>query len=452
MASSGVAENMQLSVIGTGYVGLVTGAVFADLGNEVICVDKDAEKIAALRAGMMPIYEPGLEEMVRHNVEEGRLSFTTDTEEAVRRSEVVFIAVGTPSLPNGQPDLSQVEDACRHISRALNAPKVIVNKSTVPVGTGDVVRRWIEHYAPPDHPSFEVVSNPEFLREGSAIYDTLHPDRIVIGAANQNAAMKLIELYAPLERPMIITDVNSAELIKYASNCFLAMKISYINAIARICDLSGADVTLVAKGMGYDKRIGDQFLQAGLGWGGSCFPKDVSAMIATADALGYDFQLLKAVKQINDEQPLYFVGKMRDALDGLEGKRIAILGLSFKPNTDDLREAKSLQIIAALLAEGAEVRAYDPIAMPKARAIFPQITYCENAYDAAADCDAVAVVTEWNEFRQINLEKLRQAMRRPLLFDGRNIYNPQKVKQAGLEYYGIGRAANATPFARAMSQ
>ncbi len=443
---------MQLSVIGTGYVGLVTGAVFADMGNEVICVDKDEEKIAALRAGMMPIYEPGLEEMVRHNVEEGRLSFTTDTEEAVRRSEVVFIAVGTPSLPDGQPDLSQVEDACRHIARALNAPKVIVNKSTVPVGTGDVVRRWIEQYAPSDHPDFEVVSNPEFLREGSAIYDTLHPDRIVIGAANQNAAMKLIELYAPLERPMIITDVNSAELIKYASNCFLAMKISYINAIARICDLSGADVTLVAKGMGYDKRIGDQFLQAGLGWGGSCFPKDVSAMIATADALGYDFQLLKAVKQINDEQPLYFVGKMRDALDGLEGKRIAILGLSFKPNTDDLREAKSLQIIAALLAEGAEVRAYDPIAMPKARAIFPQITYCENAYDAATDCDAVAVVTEWNEFRQINLEKLRQAMRRPLLFDGRNIYNPHKVKQAGLEYYGIGRAANATPFARAMSQ
>ncbi|GIV16023.1 MAG: UDP-glucose 6-dehydrogenase [Armatimonadota bacterium] len=443
---------MQLSVIGTGYVGLVTGAVFADLGNEVICVDKDEEKITALRAGIMPIYEPGLEEMVRHNVEEGRLSFTTDTEEAVRRSEVVFIAVGTPSLPDGQPDLSQVEDACRHIARALNAPKVIVNKSTVPVGTGDVVRRWIEQYAPSGHPEFEVVSNPEFLREGSAIYDTLHPDRIVIGAANQNAAMKLIELYAPLERPMIVTDVNSAELIKYASNCFLAMKISYINAIARICDLSGADVTLVAKGMGYDKRIGDQFLQAGLGWGGSCFPKDVSAMIATADALGYDFQLLRAVKQINDEQPLYFIGKMRDALGGLDGKRVAILGLSFKPNTDDLREAKSLQIIAALLAEGAEVRAYDPIAMPKARAIFPQITYCENAYDAATDCDAVAVVTEWNEFRQIDLEKLRRSMRRPLLFDGRNIYNPQKVRQAGLEYYGIGRAANATPFIRAASQ
>ncbi|MCS6831067.1 MAG: UDP-glucose/GDP-mannose dehydrogenase family protein [Armatimonadota bacterium] len=443
---------MQLSVIGTGYVGLVTGAVFADLGNEVICVDKDEQKVTALRAGIMPIYEPGLEEMVRHNVEEGRLSFTTDTEEAVRRSEVVFIAVGTPSLPDGQPDLSQVEDACRRIARALNAPKVIVNKSTVPVGTGDVVRRWIEQYAPPDHPDFEVVSNPEFLREGSAIYDTLHPDRIVIGAANQSAAMKLIELYAPLESPMIITDVNSAELIKYASNCFLAMKISYINAIARICDLSGADVTLVAKGMGYDKRIGEQFLQAGLGWGGSCFPKDVDAMIATADALGYDFQLLKAVRQINREQPLYFIRKMRDALGGLESKRIAILGLSFKPNTDDLREAKSLQIIAALLAEGAEVRAYDPIAMPKARAVFPQIAYCESAYDAASGCDAVAVVTEWNEFRQLDLERLRRSMRRPLLFDGRNIYNPQKVKQAGLEYYGIGRAASATPFIRAASQ
>lgn len=443
---------MQLSVIGTGYVGLVTGAVFADLGNEVICVDKDEEKIALLRAGVMPIYEPGLEEMVHRNVEEGRLSFTTDAEEAVRRSEVVFIAVGTPSLPNGQPDLSQVEEVCRHIASALNAPKVIVNKSTVPVGTGDVVRRWIERYAPPDHPPFEVVSNPEFLREGSAIYDTLHPDRIVIGASNQQAAMKLIELYAPLERPMIVTDVNSAELIKYASNCFLAMKISYINAIARICDLSGADVTLVAKGMGYDKRIGDQFLQAGLGWGGSCFPKDVDAMIATAEALGYDFQLLKAVRQINMEQPQYFVSKMRDALGGLQGKRIAVLGLSFKPNTDDLREAKSLQVIAMLLAEGAEVRAYDPIAMPKARAIFPQITYCENAYHAAEGCDAVAVVTEWNEFRQLNLERLRQVMRRPLLFDGRNIYQPQRVKQAGLEYYGIGRAANAAPFVRLASQ
>ncbi|MER3499998.1 MAG: UDP-glucose 6-dehydrogenase [Candidatus Fervidibacterota bacterium] len=443
---------MQLSVIGTGYVGLVTGAVFADLGNEVICVDKDEAKIASLREGIIPIYEPGLEEMVRHNMAEGRLSFTTDTEEAVRWSEVVFIAVGTPSLPDGQPDLSQVEDACRHIARALNAPKVIVNKSTVPVGTGDIVRRWIEHYAPPDHPDFEVVSNPEFLREGSAIYDTLHPDRIVIGAANQNAAMKLIELYAPLERPMLITDVNSAELIKYASNCFLAMKISYINAIARICDLSGADVTLVAKGMGYDKRIGDQFLQAGLGWGGSCFPKDVSAMIATAEALGYDFELLKAVQRVNDKQPLYFISKMRDALGGLKGKHIAILGLSFKPNTDDLREAKSLQIIAELLAEGAEVRAYDPIAMPKARAIFPQITYCENAYDAATGCDAVAVVTEWNEFRQLNLERLRQVLRQPFLFDGRNIYHPNKVKQAGLHYFGIGRSANAVPFVRSSSQ
>lgn len=442
---------MQLSVIGAGYVGLVTGAVFADLGNEVICVDKDEGKVASLRQGVMPIYEPGLEEMVRHNMTEGRLSFTTDTEQAVRKSEVVFIAVGTPSLPNGQPDLSQVEEACRHIARALNTSKVIVNKSTVPVGTGDIVRRWIEQYAPADRPDFEVVSNPEFLREGSAIYDTLHPDRIVIGASSQSAVMKLMELYAPLERPMIITDVNSAELIKYASNCFLAMKISYINALARICDLSGADVTLVAKGMGYDKRIGDQFLQAGLGWGGSCFPKDVSAMIATAEALNYDFHLLKAVQQINDEQPLYFIGKMRDALCGLRDKCIAVLGLSFKPNTDDLREAKSLQIIAALLAEGATVRAYDPIAMPKARAIFPQITYCENAYDAATGSDAVAVVTEWNEFRQLNMERLRQVMRRPLLFDGRNIYDPTRVKQAGLQYFGIGRSANAAPFVRSAS-
>lgn len=251
---------------------------------------------------------------------------------------------------------------------------------------------------------------------------------------------------------MIITDINSAELIKYASNCFLATKISFINAIARICDLSGADVTLVAKGMGYDKRIGQQFLQAGLGWGGSCFPKDVDAMIATADSLGYDFQLLKAVRQINEDQPRYFLQKMRTVLDGLQDRRIAILGLAFKPNTDDLREARSLRIIAELLTEGAKVRAYDPVAMPKMRAVFPQITYCEDAYDAATDCDAVAVVTEWNEFKQLNLEKLRQVMRRPLLFDGRNIYDPVRVKQAGLEYFGIGRAANSAPFARFASQ
>jgi UDPglucose 6-dehydrogenase len=429
---------MNICVIGTGYVGLVTGSVFSDLGNDVVCVDKLESKVQMLRDGIMPIYEPGLEEMVVRNVSDGRLTFTTDIDDAVGRSDVVFICVGTPPLPNGDPDMSQVEDVAKAVARALNRYKVIVNKSTVPVGTGNLVREIIETNRRRDV-DFDVVSNPEFLREGSAISDTLVPDRIVIGAPNQIVAMKILELYAPLERPMLITDVASAEMIKYASNAFLATKISFINAVANICDRVGADVINVMKGMGQDRRIGSAFLQAGLGYGGSCFPKDTLALISTADKVGYDFHLLKSVVQVNAEQTKLFVDRAEKAMGGFDGKQIAVLGLAFKPNTDDMRDAKSLEVISRLLASGATVKAYDPIAMEKTKEIFPQIEYAENAYAAAADADAVFVVTEWNEFKLLNLDRLRDSMRGAFMFDGRNIYDPLRMKRLGFTYMGIGR-------------
>ncbi|HZP82369.1 MAG TPA: UDP-glucose/GDP-mannose dehydrogenase family protein [Chthonomonadaceae bacterium] len=430
---------MNICVIGTGYVGLVTGCVFSDLGNEVVCVDKNAEKIAMLNRGEMPIYEPGLEEMVKRNVEDRRLAFTTDLEQAVEHADVVFICVGTPPLENGDPDMSYVHEAAKGIARALNRYKVIVNKSTVPVGTGNLVREIIETNRR-RNVDFDVVSNPEFLREGSAIKDTLEPDRIVIGAPNQVVAMKILELYAPLERPMIITDVASAEMIKYASNAFLATKISFINSIANICEGAGADVLQVIKGMGYDHRIGAAFLNAGLGYGGSCFPKDSSALARTAEKYGYEFKLLKAVMEVNKEQPIRFMDRLRAALGGsFEGKAIGVLGLAFKPNTDDMRDAKSLEIIAKLLAEGAEVKAYDPIAIENTREIFPQICYTKNAYEAAEDADALVIVTEWNEFKLLNMERIKSVMKRPLIFDGRNIYDPLRLRRMGFEYHCIGR-------------
>jgi UDPglucose 6-dehydrogenase len=430
---------MNICVIGTGYVGLVTGCVFADLGNEVICVDNDPEKVAMLDRGEMPIYEPGLEELVKRNVEDKRLTFTTDTADGVERSDVVFIAVGTPPKPDGDPDMSYVEEVAKLIARSLNRYKVIVNKSTVPVGTGNLVREIIETNRR-RNVDFDVVSNPEFLREGSAIMDTLVPDRIVIGAPNQVVAMKILELYAPLERPMIVTDVASAEMIKYASNAFLATKISFINSVANICDAVGADVLQVIKGMGHDRRIGGQFLNAGLGYGGSCFPKDSSALARTAEKNGYDFKLLKAVMEVNKEQPIRFVDRLRAALGGsFEGKVIGILGLAFKPNTDDLRDAKSHEIMATLLAEGAEVKAYDPIAIEGTRKVFPQVCYTKNAYDTAEGTDALVIVTEWNEFKLLNMERIKGLMNNPLIFDGRNIYDPVKVRRLGFEYQCIGR-------------
>jgi UDPglucose 6-dehydrogenase len=430
---------MNICVVGTGYVGLVTGAVFADLGNDVVCVDNDAAKITELIAGQMPIYEPGLEEMVSRNLADGRLAFTTDLTAAVRRAVIVFITVGTPPKADGQADLSAVESVARGIGQAMERYTVVVNKSTVPVGTGEFVREVIERHQAQPVP-FDVISNPEFLREGSAIEDTLRPDRIVIGAPTQQVAMSLLELYAPLERPMIITDVPSAEMIKYASNAFLSTKISFINAIANVCELAGADVTHVMKGMGLDARIGSAFLSAGLGFGGSCFPKDTDSLVHTAAALGYDFSLLQHVVEINRERAGHFVDIIAKALGPLDGRVIAVLGLAFKPNTDDMREAKSVEVIDGLLKLGGVVRTYDPVAMPNARRTLPaSVAFCESPYEAAAGADAVALVTEWNEFKFLDLERLRGMMRRPVIFDGRNLWQPDRMRRLGFEYYSIGR-------------
>jgi UDPglucose 6-dehydrogenase len=430
---------MNICVVGTGYVGLVTGAVFADLGNEVVCVDKDRDKIDALRAGRMPIYEPGLEEMVGRNVEDRRLSFTTDMGAGIRHADVIFVAVGTPPKASGETDLSQVEAVAAEIGRWMDRYKVVVNKSTVPVGTGELVREVITRHQPRAL-EFDVVSNPEFLREGSAIEDTLRPDRIVIGAPTQHVAMTLVELYAPLERPMIITDLPSAEVIKYASNAFLATKISFINAIANICEAAGADVTQVMKGMGLDPRIGPAFLQAGLGYGGSCFPKDVDSLAHTAGRLGYDFKLLRTVAEINRERATHLVEGIAKALGPLDDKTVAVLGLAFKPNTDDMREARSVEVVQLLHQAGARIRAYDPVAMDNARPLLPAaVVFAGSPYEAAQDADAAVLVTEWNEFKYLNLERLRGLLRRPVIFDGRNLYEPERMRRLGFEYHSVGR-------------
>ncbi|MCS6919755.1 MAG: UDP-glucose/GDP-mannose dehydrogenase family protein [Fimbriimonadales bacterium] len=431
---------MKIAVAGTGYVGLVTGVVFADLGNEVVCVDIDPAKVDAINKGQSPIYEPGLDEMLQRNLEEERIHATTDLEGATQQAEVIFICVGTPPTETGEPDLKYVDAAAATIGRALNGYKIIVNKSTVPVGTGDRVRRIIEQHRTAPH-EFDVVSNPEFLREGSAVHDTLNPDRIVIGADSPRAAMKIVELYAPLERPMLITNLATAEIIKYASNTFLALKISFINAIADLCERTGADVTQVAKAMGYDQRIGHAFLHAGLGFGGSCFPKDVQAFAHTVQRYQLDPTLYQQILAINDARPAQFVQRIRERLGGLEGRIVGLLGLAFKPNTDDIREARSLEVIRLLLQAGATVRAYDPVAMPHVQALYPEVIYCRNAYEVAEHADALALITEWNEFRQLNFERIRNAMRQPNLFDGRNLYDPQRLRKMGFYYYGVGRAA-----------
>jgi UDPglucose 6-dehydrogenase len=429
---------MNVCVIGTGYVGLVTGAAFADLGNEVVCVDVDAEKVKNLSAGEPTIYEPGLKEMLARNLKEERLSFTTDIGKGVRSADVIFIAVGTPPGPDGEPDISQVVKVAHGIAEHIDRYKVVVNKSTVPIGTGDLVGRIIESNKR-QNVGFDVVSNPEFLREGSAIHDTLYPDRIVIGAPSKTVAMKLLELYSPLERPMLITDVTSAEMIKYASNAFLASKISFINAISRLCEAVGGDVLQVSKGMGWDRRIGDHFLQAGLGFGGSCFGKDVKALVHIMSKQNCDPSFMENVLQINDTQPLRFVDRLKDHLGGLEGRKIAILGLAFKPDTDDLRDAKSIDVIGRLLSEGAEVCAYDPIAMDNCRKIFPQIAYAENPYEAAENACAMMLITEWGEFKTLDFAEIREKMAQPVIFDGRNLYNPKEMAGFGFDYFSIGR-------------
>ena len=428
---------MKIAVVGTGYVGLVTGVVLAELGNDVVCVDKDPVKIALLRRGEPPIYEPGIEELLKRGIAEERLRFTDDTAEAVKASEIVFIAVGTPPAEDGTPDLTAVKAVARAIGGAIDKYTVVVNKSTVPVGSGDMVEKLICEEGC-DPALFDVVSNPEFLREGSAIADTLKPDRIVIGSKNKVAADKLVQLYQELGAPMIVTDLESAELIKYGANAFLAMKISFINAMSRVCELCGADVSDVSKGMGADQRIGPQFLSAGLGWGGSCFPKDVQGMVKTAERLGYDFGLLKEVITINDEQTTHFVQKLEKRLGGFQGKTVGLMGLAFKPNTDDIRDAKSLVIIDAVLKGGGKVRAYDPVAAENVKEIYPDLDYVHGADEVAEGSDALVMVTEWNEFRGVDLADLAKRTKGRLLFDGRRLYGRQRAEAAGFEYHTIG--------------
>jgi len=429
---------MKIAIIGSGYVGLVTGTCFAELGNDVICVDNDKNKVKSLKEGEIPFYEPGLQELVTRNVKEGRLSFTDKIGEAVDFAEVIFIAVGTPSRPNGEADLSYVDNVAREIAEHMKSYKLVVEKSTVPVETGEKVMQTIKRYNKQNVP-FDVASNPEFLREGSAIEDFLKPDRVVVGVQSDKAASILKKLYEPLNTNIIVTDIKSAEIIKHASNSFLATKISFINAVANICEFAGADIQKVSEGMGLDRRIGKQFLYAGIGYGGSCFPKDVDAFVTIAERKGYDFGLLKEVQRINKDQRKRFVKKIEDALWVPKGKTIAIWGLAFKPNTDDLREAPSIDIIGALLKEGATIKAYDPVAMRRMKAIFPEITYCKNPYEAAQDADAIVLLTEWNEFKQIDLKKVKNSVKYPLIVDGRNVYSIDDMEALGFHYISIGR-------------
>jgi UDPglucose 6-dehydrogenase len=439
----------KICVVGTGYVGLVTGACFADLGNQVVCLDIIAEKIEQLRAGVLPIYEPGLDSLVERNVRAGRLSFTTSYADAVSGAHFIFIAVNTPTKVGGAgADMSYVEAAARSIATHLDTDVVIINKSTMPVGSGDLVSTIVHEHLANSSLHIAVVSNPEFLSEGFAVRDFQHPDRVVLGSADRSAAERVAELYLPLRAPIVITDLYTAEMIKYASNAFLATKISFINEIARICDRLGADVKEVAAGMGYDKRIGSQFLYAGLGYGGSCFPKDVKALAHMADEAGLHPQLLDAVMKINQDQRRVAIEKLEAHFggpDSLAKKTIAVLGLAFKDNTDDMREAPSIDVINWLIEAGATVRVFDPVAVETARRVKPdwEVTYCENEYDAAQSADGVVLVTEWRQFQELDLERLFGVMNRastePVFIDGRNLLDPELVERAGFRYHGIGR-------------
>lgn len=433
---------MKLSMIGTGYVGLVTGTCFAELGNDVLCVDSNPEKIRSLREGRSPIYEPGLEPMIGRNMAAGRLRFSGDAEDAARHGEVVFIAVNTPSRPDGSADLADVEAVARQLAACLpDAYRIVVEKSTVPVRTGEKVRETIRRYSRSEA-DFDVASNPEFLREGSAIEDFMKPDRVVLGVGSDRPVPLLRALYEPLGRPILVTDINSAELIKHASNSFLAAKISFINAVARVCELCGADVRNVAEGMGLDRRIGPEFLQAGIGFGGSCFPKDVAAFTRIASDLGYDFDLLQAVERINREQHLWPVRVAREELWVMGGKRIGILGLAFKPNTDDIRNAPSVVIIEELIREGARVRAHDPCAGEHVRTLLPDVELVDDPHDVADGADAVILVTEWPQYRDLELAAMRERMALPLFIDGRNMFEPGMMQSLGFTYRCVGRAAS----------
>jgi UDPglucose 6-dehydrogenase len=432
---------MKIAIIGTGYVGLVQGACFADSGNDVLCMDINEGRIASLQQGVLPIFEPGLEELVRLNVREGRLRFTTSLQTAVEESELIFLCLPTPPGKDGAADLHNILTVAEQIATLANAPKLLISKSTVPVGTCEKIKQIVDRKA---RFEIDVVANPEFLKEGTAVDDTLKPDRIIIGSRNPRSISVLTELYAPFVRtgaPILVMDERSAEMVKYAANAFLATKISFINEIANLCERVGADVELVRKGIGVDPRIGPLFLFPGIGFGGSCLPKDIKALRSTAAEHQYDFKILAAVEEVNERQKRVLVQKLKNHFDGqLRGKTIALWGLSFKPRTDDIREAPALSIIKDLLDEGATVRAHDPVAIPAARALFSTaVDFCENNYEALNGADALLIVTEWNEFRRPDFDRMKCLMKQPVVFDGRNIYDPKTMKEKGFVYYGIGR-------------
>ena len=431
-----------ICVIGVGYVGLVTGACLADLGNTVVCLDVSAERIAQLQSGVLPIYEPGLEEIVHRNVGSGRLAFTTSYDDGLQHSEFTFVAVGTPSGLEGEADLSFVRQAAESTAVRLSRPQTIVNKSTVPIGTGDWMAEVMREHNP-GAVQFSVVSNPEFLREGSAVHDFMNPDRVVLGSTSLPAAQRVAELYAPLQAKVIITDLRTAEMIKYASNALPATKISFINEMANICEAVGADVTEVARGMGMDRRIGPAFLSAGVGWGGSCFPKDVRALAHIAAMHGCHPQLLRAVMEINYDQRKRVIIGLRDLLGSLRGRVVGLLGLSFKPNTDDMRDAPAVEIVHLLQQEGALAKVYDPVAMGSAKKVLPDATYCASPYEVAEGANALILITEWNEFKQLDMPRVAGLMRQAILFDVRNVYDPRMLKAAGFTYRGVGRARDA---------
>lgn len=431
---------MHIAVIGTGYVGLVTGACFAEFGVDVTCVDIDTDKIARLSSGEMPIYEPGLQQLVTKNMQSGRLRFTTDIKQAVEQALVIFLAVGTPPKADGSPDLSYVESAARSIAEHMNGYKVIVTKSTVPIGTGEYLRKLLRESNP--RLNFGIVSNPEFLREGAAINDFMRPDRVVIGSRDEEAIAIMRDLYRPLyliEAPFVVTSLEAAELTKYAANAFLATKISFINEIANLCDSIGCDVHDVAKAMGMDRRIGSKFLHPGPGFGGSCFPKDTQALASVARQFGCESLIVDAVIEVNRLQRQAMLPKIEKLVGELAGKTIAVLGLAFKPETDDMREAPSIDIITGLLKAGAKIRAYDPVAMIEAAAVLPDVNYADDEYSAATGADALVFVTEWNQFRALDMKRIRDLMKSPRIADLRNIYEPEDMRELGFEYVGIGR-------------
>ncbi len=430
-----------ITVVGVGYVGLVTGACLADLGNQVVCINRSQTKSDNLQKGILPIYEPGLEEIVRRNNEARRLHFTTSWDEAMANADFVFIAVGTPTGTEGEADLAHVNAVTVEVAKRIHKPLIIINKSTVPIGTGDWVADIIRDIRG-DDVEFWVVSNPEFLREGSGVYDFMNPDRVVLGSTSRSAAERVAELYYPLGGEAIITDLRTAEMIKYASNAFLATKISFINEIANICEALGADVKAVAYGMGTDHRISPHFLGAGIGWGGSCFPKDVKALIHMAELYGVRPEILLAAAHVNYDQRKRLIQKLRDILGGFRGKTIGLLGLAFKPNTDDMRDAPSISLVHMLQHEGASVKAYDPEAQENAEQLLQDVTFCQDPYQVAEGSDGLILVTEWNEFKQLDMNRLKSLMHQPVLVDGRNIYDPKRMAELGFNYRGMGRGYN----------